>query len=94
MKMTPEERSLLTRTYELASENNSILRGIRRANRFSLAFEIFYWAVIIGVTLGAFYFVQPYLEKSLELLNQAEKSVQTINGNIDQVKGALNVLGK
>ena len=89
--MTPEERSLLRQTYELAQENNTILRGIRRANRFSMAFKIFYWLVIIGVTLGAFYFVQPYLEKSIDLLNQAQKSVQSINGNIDQVKGAIDV---
>jgi hypothetical protein len=92
--MTPEERSLLERTYKLAEENNVILRGIRRANRFSFAFKIFYWLVIIGVTLGAFYFIQPYLEKSLDLLNQAQKSVQTINGNINQVKGAIDVFKK
>jgi hypothetical protein len=89
--MTPEERSLLQRTYALVEENNVILRGIRRANRWGVAIKIFYWLVIIGVTLGAFYFVQPYIETTLNLVDQAQESIRTINGNIDQVQGAMNV---
>jgi uncharacterized membrane protein len=92
--MTPEERSLLQRTYHLVEENNTILRGIRRANRWGVAIKVFYWSVIIGVTLGAFYFVQPYVESMLNLVDQAQESIKTINGNISQVEGALNILKK
>lgn len=92
--MTPEERSLLQRTYVLAEENNAILRGIRRANRWGVAIKIFYWLVIIGVTLGAFYFIQPYVETTLDLVDKAQESIRTINGNIGQVEGALNILKK
>ena len=74
--MTPEERSLLQRTYHL------------------VAIKVFYWSVIIGVTLGAFYFVQPYVESMLNLVDQAQESIKTINGNISQVEGALNILKK
>lgn len=60
--MSPEERSLLERTYKMAEENNEILRSIRRGNRFSMAIKAVYWIVIIGLSIGAFYFIQPYIE--------------------------------
>lgn len=88
--MTPEEKSLLERTYKLAEENNSILRGIRRSNRWGIAFKIFYWLVILGVTFGAFYFLQPYIESSLKLVSQAQDSIKTIGDTVNQVQGALN----
>ena len=80
--MTPEERSLLQRTYVLAEENNAILRGIRRANRWGIAVKVFYWVIILGVTFGAFYFLQPYIESTLDLVDQAQESIRTINGAI------------
>jgi uncharacterized membrane protein len=92
--MTPEERSLLQRTYVLAQENNIILRGIRRANRWGIAVKIFYWVIIIGATLGAFYFVQPYLESTLNLVDQAQESIRSLNGNIGQVESSLDILKK
>ena len=80
--MTPEERSLLERTYKIAEENNAILRGIRRANRWGIAVKVFYWVIILGVTFGAFYFLQPYIESTLDLVDQAQESIRTINGAI------------
>ncbi|MEK7641684.1 MAG: hypothetical protein AAB365_01670 [Patescibacteria group bacterium] len=64
--MTPEERSLLERTYKLTEENNEILRKMRRANRFSLALRIGYWVIILGLTVGAFYFIQPYVDALID----------------------------
>jgi hypothetical protein len=46
--------------------------------------------IIIGVTFGAFYFLQPYLESSLKLVNQAQESIKTINGAVNKVQGAFN----
>ncbi|MCL5781896.1 MAG: hypothetical protein M1459_00880 [Patescibacteria group bacterium] len=59
--MTPEERSLLERTCSLAAENNEILRAIRRSNRISTAMRVGYWVVIIALSFGAYYLIQPYL---------------------------------
>ncbi len=59
--MSPEEKSLLERTYKLCEENNTILLSLRRANRIGTAVKIFYWVVIIGLSVGAFYFIQPYI---------------------------------
>lgn len=67
--MTPEERSLLERTASLTEENNKILLSIRRSSRISLALRVMYWVVIILVSFGTFYFIQPYVETMTNLLN-------------------------
>jgi hypothetical protein len=67
--MTPEERSLLERTASLAEENNQMLRSIRRSGRISLAFRAAYWILILLVSFGAYYFIQPYVDTMFELIN-------------------------
>jgi hypothetical protein len=59
--MNPEERSLLERTYKLSQENNTILRSLQRSRRIGIIFKSFYWFIIIGLSIGAFYFIQPYI---------------------------------
>ena len=69
--MTPEERSLLERTAALAEENNKILRSMQRKARWQAAFQIGYWVIIIALTFGAFYFIQPYINSLMGALSQA-----------------------
>ena len=59
--MNPEERSLLERTYRLCEENNEILKSIRLSNRVSMVMRVIYWLVIISISFGAIYFIQPYV---------------------------------
>lgn len=81
--MTPEERSLLERTYKIVEENNLILRGIRRSNRINAAIKIFYWLVIISITFGMFFYLQPYLESMLNMVGQAQQSINSISNIIN-----------
>ena len=74
--MTPEEKSLLERTYKIAEENNSMLRSIRRTGRFSLAMRAVYWLVILGFGVGAYYFIQPYASSLFDLYG----SLSGLNG--------------
>lgn len=60
--MTPEERDLLVKTHELAEENNKMLRSLRNAQRWDRVIKYGYWVVIIGLSFGAYYFIQPYME--------------------------------
>jgi len=59
--MNPEERSLLERTYKLTEENNELLKSIRLSNRVSLVMRVIYWVIIISISLGAVYFIKPYV---------------------------------
>jgi hypothetical protein len=72
--MTPEERSLLERTAALTEENNAILHKMRRSSRWQLVFQIFYWVLILGLTFGAFYFIQPYINSLTGALGDLDGS--------------------
>ena len=85
--MNPDEKDLLQKTYELSTENNKILRGIRSSNRWSVFFRIFYWILIIGASVGAFYFIQPYIDIAVNTY----KSVQ---GDLNNVKTVVNTIPK
>jgi hypothetical protein len=88
--MTPEEKSLLERTYKLAEDNNTILRGIKRSNRLSSLMHVLYWVIIIFSGLAAYYFIQPYLTLMLGLYNQAQGGVNTVQGGLNTVQNAAN----
>jgi TRAP-type C4-dicarboxylate transport system permease small subunit len=88
--MTPEEKSLLERTYKLADENNSILRAMRRANRIGTAMKILYWVIIIGATVGAFYFLQPYINSMMGIIDEAQKVIQNVGSTTSQAQNAFN----
>ncbi len=75
--MSPEEKSLLERTYKMTEENNIILKSIRRSARVGTVMRILYWIVILGLSYGAYYFIQPYL--------------QNVMGMYDKVQGASNL---
>ena len=79
--MTPEEKSLLERTHALAEENNAILRKLRRNSRWSAIFKICYWLIIIGLGLGAYYALQPYLLAATGIIDKGQNAIQNI-GNL------------
>jgi ABC-type multidrug transport system fused ATPase/permease subunit len=86
--MTPDEKSLLERTYKLAVENNDMLKSMRRSARWSAAFKIAYWAVIIALSIGAVYFIQPYLT----LMSGSLGSLSNLSSNLNSANNAAQSL--
>jgi hypothetical protein len=73
MPMTPEEHQMLAETRALAEENAKVLKNIQRHFRVSSAIKVLYWVIVLGVTFGAFYLIQPYV-------NALKNSVSGISG--------------
>ena len=90
--MTPEEKSLLERTYKLAEENNSMIRSMRRSARISNIMRAAYWAVILIVSFGAYYLIQPYLETMIGVYDQVQTGAQGFRGDIGKAQEAANAL--
>lgn len=90
--MTPEEHSLLERTHKLVEENNKILRSMRRSSRISTALHALYWVAIIGLSLGAYYFIQPYIAATLDAYDGLRNNLQGVQGNITEVQSATDSL--
>ncbi len=94
--MNPEERSLLERTYKMTEENNEILKSLRRTSRLGVAMKLFYWVVIIGTTLGAFYFIRPYMDFLANGLGVASDAgttdVSLVNSKAENIQSLLELL--
>ena len=87
--MSPEEKSLLERTYKIVEENNEILKSIRRSSRLGTTIKVLYWIVILGFSFGAYYFIQPYLQSITGLYNQAEGDVSSVQSVTTKLNGLL-----
>ncbi|MFH1626627.1 MAG: hypothetical protein ABH971_00775 [bacterium] len=70
--MNPEEKELLEKTYEMTKENSHILKGIKKANQWSALFRIFYWIIIIGISIGIYYYIEPYINSILKSFNNLQ----------------------
>ncbi len=76
--MEPEERKKLNRALELAEENNKILSKLYRGMQLRRIFTVLYWIVIIGVAVGAFYFIQPYFEQFSSIFQRFQGSAEEV----------------
>ena len=72
-----EQGDMLEKILKLTEENNILLVQMRRAARWATFFQALYWLIIIGLSIGAFYFVQPY--------------INSLVGNIDAVQSQVDM---
>ena len=63
--MQPEEREMLKKALELSRENNKMLQSIKRSMFVGRIFRIVYWIVVIGAAIGAYYYIEPYLDEAI-----------------------------
>jgi hypothetical protein len=80
---------------KLEQTQETVLR-IRRAQRNSQLFKLFYWTIILLATFGAFYYVQPYITQVIDTYTGIQNSQEqfssisdlgSINSIIEQLKG-------
>jgi hypothetical protein len=67
--MDPEVKETLEHLEEVSEENNRMIRKIYRTTRFAQFFAIVKWAIVIGVAIGAFYYLQPVFDKIDSIYN-------------------------
>ena len=82
--MDQEERELLNNTFSLVKENNKMLHKIRSSQKWASFMRIVYWLIIIGISIGAFYYLQPYI-------TQMQNIIQKTGVSLDQLKGLGNL---
>ena len=79
--MDPESRQLLQNTLALTEENNKMLHKIRGVQRRETLWHVVKLFLIIGFALGAFYYVEPYLNKVMGLYNSVTGMEQKLNNS-------------
>ena len=83
---------------ELTRDNNKILRGLRRVQRWSSFFTFVYWAVILGSILGTYYYLQPQIQKYINLFQTSAGTLQKIQQGVSNIptdtQAIRNLVGK
>ena len=77
--MDPESKKLLEETLSLEQENNKILHKVRNVQKWATFWSAFRIIVIIGIALGSFYFLEPYIDKVINLYNSVSGTKSTSN---------------
>ena len=76
--MDEEIKGLLKENLSLSKENNQLLKKVRNFQRWSQITRFLYWFVIIGIAVGAFYFIQPYLGGVLNLYTGGVSDINSV----------------
>lgn len=75
--MDPESKKLLQDTFNLAQENNELLRSMKRSMRLARVMSILYWVFIIGSAVGAYYLIQPYVDQVMNVYSGAGDAIKS-----------------
>jgi hypothetical protein len=82
-----EMREELEEIKEMMVENSKMIKRLHNAYRISYSVSIIKWVIIIGFTLGTFYYIQPYLVNILKLYG----SINSLTGGVEN-NGGIDIL--
>ena len=77
--MELENNEILKETFELAKENNKMLRKVRGVQKRQFFWSILKILIVIGIALGSFYFLEPYVNKMMDLYSSISGTGQKVN---------------
>ncbi len=75
--MDGDVKNLLEENLRISKENNLMLLKLLKAQKWAQIYRVVYWAIIILVSFGSFYFIQPYLGSLLNLYSGGVSNVNS-----------------
>lgn len=76
--MDPHDRDLLQRSLDLSEKNNKMIKKLYKHMRVQRVFHIIYWIIIIGASIGLYYWVQPAVDKVIDVYTNFSNPTSTI----------------
>lgn len=76
--MDQEDKELLRRILDISQRNNKILESIKQGMFWGRVFRYIYWAVIIGAAIGAYYFIEPYVDQILQVYGGVKGGINNL----------------
>jgi hypothetical protein len=72
-------------------ENNKMLRGLLKRARMGTFFFVMRWVIVIGIAIGAYTFIQPYVEQITETYYSIVESANTLKDARNSVTEATSI---
>jgi hypothetical protein len=73
-------RENLEETREIVERNHEMLQSIERTMFWRKVSSVVYWLLIIGVAVGLFYFLDPYLDRLFDVYSQIVEQLNSVPG--------------
>jgi len=89
MASEESDHVLLQKTYKLVQESNTELHKMRRAQKIKTFLNVLYWLIIIGVSIGAYYYIQPYIESLSGTVSGLRSGIESLGGTGEQAQGGI-----
>ncbi len=80
--MDPELAKILKETWRLSKENNEMLHKVRGVQKRDALFGFLKWLFIIGLGVGSFYFLQPYIDLVKDFVDQTGATINKVESFI------------
>jgi hypothetical protein len=90
--MDEREKEMLRNIQVMTEENNKILKKMNRRAILGTASRLLYWVVIIAVAFGAYYFIEPYVNKVADLYKLINSGTAGID--LKNVQNISDAIGK
>lgn len=95
-----DDRKLLEQVAKMTQENNDILRGMRRAQRWGRFVRLLWWVFILITSGAAYYYLRPILLGFLETYEQilsgtagpSSPSIVLDRGLMEQLRSFITAL--
>jgi hypothetical protein len=76
--MDADIRKLLEKNLATSQESLKILKKMHRATVVARVFKVLYWLMIMGITVGAYIYLKPYIIKLQEMIQRVSELQQNI----------------
>ena len=89
--MSDEELKVLLReNIELSKESLKILKKINRGRIWGNVFSALKWTLIIGLSFGAYYYIEPFLSQYVDMLRGLTSGVENIGKIGNNINSAVS----
>lgn len=78
--MTADEelKQLLRENLEVSRDSFKILKKMNRARLLGSFFTFMKWVIIVGLSYGAYYYIEPYLQTTMSALNSVTSGINEL----------------
>lgn len=84
----------MIQTNRLVEENHVILRKMHRAALWGRAWRLLYWLVIIGISVGAYIYIQPYIDNLQGIYSGIGDKVNAVGSVTEQLGEVGKLIGR
>lgn len=85
--MNPNIEAEIAEIKRMVQENNKLLKKIHATGRWSMILGFVKWAVYIGLIIGSYALLQPYLNQMMETYSGIQESAGALSDLKSQTQG-------